>query len=56
MTTSSSLYGAGPSTITSGVGEIVSPVKTVVRIRGKHNQMIETKGSLAMSLEEEKKI
>ena len=29
--------------------------QTVVRIRGKNNQTIETKGSLVMSLEEEKR-
>lgn len=31
------------------------PPQTVVRIRGKNNQTIETKGSLVMSLEEEKR-
>lgn len=32
------------------------PNQTMVRIRGRHNQMIETKGSVLMSLEEEKRI
>lgn len=48
MVTQSSLYGGGNG------GD--SPAQTVVRIRGKNNQMIETKGNIMLTLEEEKRI
>ena len=65
LTTQSSLYGLNPpalnqSTVVAGDSLFrnhgKSPNQTVVRIRGRHNQMIETRGSVHMTLDEERRI
>ncbi|CDW83905.1 UNKNOWN [Stylonychia lemnae] len=65
LTTQSSLYGMNPSiTLSNDIKyeksndptRDKSPLSTVVRIRGRHNQMVETKGHILMTLDEEKKI
>lgn len=51
MVTQSSLYGGS-----SIYGEKLGQSKTTVRIRGKHNNVIQTSGSLIRTLEEEKRM